>query len=124
MAGNVEGLGGAEREFDRAGRDEAIAVGVDDGEFSGKKNEGYELEPVRVHVNTTETSEGAKGSAIESGMGDIELDDLVAGDVASVGDFDGNGDGGIAGESGLRGCVPHLRRLRFCEIISSPCGLG
>ena len=94
MARDVERLAGAKPEFDGAGRDETIAVGIDDGEFAGRKCECDGLGGVGVEMDAVETGEGAKGSAIEAGMGDVELDDLVAGDVASVGDFGGDGDGG------------------------------
>jgi len=125
MAGNVERLARAEPEFDRASGDEAIAVGIDDGEFAGRECECDGFGGVGVEMDAVETGKGAKGSAIKAGMGDVELGNLVAGDVASVGDFGGDGDRGGSWE--LQGWVRRVSRLRsLCsrEIVPSPYGLG
>jgi hypothetical protein len=102
MAWQVDGLAGTDPDVDGAGGDAAIALGVDEGEFAGSQREDDDVGGVRVEVDALEAGERTDGSAFDVGMGDVEFDDLVAGDVGGIGDANGHGDGGVAGERRTR----------------------
>ena len=101
LAEDAEGLAGTDPEDDRAGGDETIAIGIDDGEFAGSEGEVDDLGGVGSEMDALETSQGADGSAFDAGMRDVELDDVLASDGAGVGDASGDEDGGVAGEGGF-----------------------
>jgi len=100
FAEDVEGLAGTDPEDNRAGGDETIAIGINDGEFAGSESEVDDLGGVGGEVNALETHQGAEGSPFGGGMGDVELDDIVTGEGAGVGDASGDEDGGVAREGG------------------------
>src|ERR1700687_4424229 len=86
--------------------------GVDDGEFAGGERERHGLRGASGKMDALEGGQGAEGSAFEVRMGDVELDDVVAGEGRTVGDAGGDFYWGVAGEfewGGARG-VSHLRR--------------
>ena len=93
---------GTKPEFDGAGGDEAVAGGVDDGDFAGSEDEGDGLGGVGFKVDALEADERADGSAVEVGVGDVEFDDLIARDGGSVGDGGGDLHKGVAGDRFLR----------------------
>jgi len=68
------------------GGNEAVARGIDDGEFAGSEGEGDILRGVRVEMDALEAGESANGRAVNAGMGDVEFGDFVAGEGGGVGD--------------------------------------
>ena len=101
MAEDGQRLAGTDPEDDGTGRDDTVAIGVDDGEFARSKDEIDDLGGVGGEVDALETGEGADGCAFDVGMGDVELADVVASDGADVGDARGDEDRRIAGEGGF-----------------------
>lgn len=59
-----ERLAAAEPEFHGAGWDQAMAGGIDDGEFAGSEYEGDELKAARSKMNPPETDERTQGSTV------------------------------------------------------------
>ena len=103
MAEDGEGLTGTDPENDGAGGDETIATRVDDGEFAGSEGEVDSLGCVGSEMDALETGERADGSAFDAEVGNVKLNDRVAGNGAGVGDASGDEDGRVAGEGGFGG---------------------
>ena len=96
VAGEGDGLAGADPQVDGPGGNAAIALGVNDGEFAGCEGEGDSLRSMGLEVDTLEAGECADGSAFDVGMRDVEFDDFVAGDRGGVGDAAGDDNRGVA----------------------------
>ena len=87
---------GTDPEIDGAGGDEAMAGRVDDGEFAGRESECDGLGGASREMDALETDESTQRGTFDTWTGEVEFDDLVAGEGGFVGDEGGNGDGGIA----------------------------
>ena len=74
-------LGAADVDIYGADGDKTIARRVDDGEFAGGEGERNGLGGAGGEVNALETGQGAERGAFDVGVGNIELDDFVAGDL-------------------------------------------
>jgi hypothetical protein len=77
MARDVERLGGAEPEFDGAGGDETVTLGIYYRQFPESEQKADGLGGVGCKVDALETGEGVDGSAVEAGMRDVEFGDFV-----------------------------------------------
>ena len=102
LAGRT-GLGGADPEVDGTGGDEALTVGIDDGQFARREQEADGLGGVSVEVDAPESYQSAKRSAVDAGVGGVEFSDLVASDSAVICNGRGNGRRVVAIDAKLTG---------------------
>ena len=91
-------LGRADPEIDGSGGDGTGAVGCDDGKLAGRECEGDGFGSVGGEVNAAESGEGADWGAVDVWMRGVELNDFVAGDGGSIGDFSRDSDRLIRGK--------------------------
>lgn len=82
--GGGVGLRGTDPEVDGTGGEGARTVGCDDREFARGKGEGDGLRGVGIEMNALEAGERADRRAFDVGMGEVKLDNLVAGNRRGV----------------------------------------